>query len=269
VADFVGDSLGLSLKVKNTNNKIILFCGVKFMAETAKIICPEKTVLMPEISAGCPMADMITANDLKEFKRKNPKYKIVCYVNSSAEVKAESDICCTSSNAVKVVESIPENEKILFIPDKNLGTYVKNILNRDITLWPGHCSVHSSIQKEEVLELKSKYQNAIVLAHPECKKDVLDISDHILSTTQMIEKVEKIDSQEFIIVTEKGIIHQLKKRYPDKKFYYLERAICANMKKTNIEMIPNALNKLEYEITLPDEIIKKASKAVNRMLELK
>ncbi|MBN1114447.1 MAG: quinolinate synthase NadA [Oligoflexia bacterium] len=267
-ADFVGDSLELSMKVREVDAGTVVFCGVRFMAETAKIISPEKTVLMPDPGAGCPMADMITAEDVVRLKRNYPDGKVVCYVNSTADVKAESDICCTSSNAVRIVDSIPSKEQVIFIPDMNLGTYVKNKLSRDIILWPGHCSVHSSITAQEVLELKNKYPYAKVLAHPECRTAVLELSDYILSTSNMIRQVGKLDSKEYIILTEEGILYPLNKKYPDCMFHHPKRALCLNMKKTTIDLLTECLENRQHEITVPDNIRERAAKAVYNMLEI-
>ena len=269
VADFVGDSLDLSLKVKKTKASVVVFCGVRFMAETAKLISPEKTVLLPELNAGCPMADMITADELRKLKAQYPEHKVVCYVNSTAEVKAESDICCTSSNAVKIVSSIPNNKGVIFIPDMNLGAYVKKELKREnMVLWPGYCSIHSSITEEEVLELKKQHKDAVVFAHPECKEPVLRHANFILSTSAMIRKAEEIKEKEIIIITEQGILHPLKKNCPDKTFYSISRAVCPNMKKTTIELVTESLEHMQHRIVLDQDIIEKARLAVERMLQI-
>jgi quinolinate synthase len=269
IADFVGDSLDLSLKVKSSNAKVVVFCGVRFMAETAKLISPEKTVLLPELSAGCPMADMITANELRDIKKKYPEHVVVTYVNSTAEVKAESDICCTSSNAVKIVSSIAKEKGVIFVPDANLGSYVKAQLKRDnMVLWPGYCSIHASITEQEVLELKAKYKEAVVFAHPECKTQVLNHADYILSTSAMIKKATEIKEKEIIIVTEQGILHPLKKNCPSKTFYAIQKAVCPNMKKTTIDLVLESLELMQHNITLDEVILKKARRAVERMLEV-
>lgn len=269
ISDFVGDSLDLSLKVKNTDAKVVVFCGVRFMAETAKLISPEKTVLLPELSAGCPMADMITADELRELKKKYPDHMVVTYVNSTAEVKAESDICCTSSNAVKIVSSIPKDKGVIFVPDVNLGSYVKAQLKREnMILWPGCCSIHATIRAEEVLGLKTKHKEAVVFAHPECNSTVLNYADYILSTSAMIKKAMEIKEKEIIIVTEQGILHPLKRNCPDKTFHMIQKAICPNMKKTTIDLVLESLELMQHKITLDEVILKKARHAVERMLEV-
>jgi len=269
IADFVGDSLDLSLKVKSSNAEVVVFCGVRFMAETAKLISPQKTVLLPEPSAGCPMAEMISADELSELKKKFPDHVVVTYVNSTAEVKAESDICCTSSNAVKIVSSIPKEKGVIFVPDVNLGSYVKEQLKREnMILWPGCCSIHANITENEVLELKSKHKEAVVFAHPECSSHVLSHADFILSTSAMIKKAVEIKEKEIIIVTEQGILHPLKKNCPDKTFYAIHKAICPNMKKTTVDLVLESLELMQHNIVLDEEIIKKARRAVERMLEI-
>lgn len=270
VADFVGDSLDLAFKAKETEAELILFCGVKFMAETAKIVSPEKTVIMPDLDAGCPMACMVTAEDVKKLKQKYPNHEVVCYVNSAADVKAESDICCTSSNAVRVVDSIAKDKGIIFIPDVNLGTYVKNKLNRDnFVLWQGYCFVHAFVEAEEVLELKKQHPVAKVMAHPECKTEVLELADYVLSTSSMIKKVKEVKDKEFIVITEQGIVYPLQNNYPDRKFYYLNKMTCVNMKRNTIDMIEESLQEIKYKIELDKDVIKKAKRALDRMLSLK
>lgn len=268
LADFTGDSLDLSLKAKNTDATLIIFCGVKFMAETAKLISPEKRVILAEEHAGCPMADMITLNDIKKIKEENPKVVIVTYVNSTAEIKAYSDICCTSRNAVKIIESIDANKDIYFVPDMNLGNYLRKITKRqNIKLWPGYCNVHTKITVNDVIKLKQQHPYAKVLAHPECREEVLNFADYILSTAQMLDFAK--DGEEFIILTEAGILYQLQKKYPNKAFYTLSKAICPNMKKTRVESIINSFTNLEFEINLSDDIIQKARNSVLKMLEIK
>jgi quinolinate synthase len=266
IADITGDSLELSRKSKDTDKDIIVFCGVYFMAETAKILSPQKKVLLPNLDAGCPMADMITAEDVRNLRKKYPDAKVVCYVNSSASVKAESDICCTSSNAVKIVNSI-DAKKIIFIPDQNLGHYVSGKVNKEIILWPGFCPTHHRITKEEILVKKKEHPNALIISHPECNHEVLSVSDMIGSTSQMISFVKSSDKNEFIIVTEKGILHRMKKDNPNKKFYLAsEKLICPNMKKTTLENILDVLKYENNEIILDENIRIKAFNSIDAML---
>ncbi len=269
VADFVGDSLSLCKAAVNSKAEIIVFAGVHFMAESASIISPEKLVLLPVPDAGCPMADMVTVKSLREEKEKHPKAAVVCYVNSSAAVKAESDICCTSANAINVVNSV-ENEEIIFIPDKNLGAFVALHTDKKIHLWPGFCHVHENIRDEDIKELKKMHPGAEFLAHPECRPEVLTLADHILSTTGIVKEAEISGSREFIIGTEKEIVQNLNRKYPDKKFYPAsEKAFCYNMKKITLESILNSLQNMEYEVHVPEHIRVKAKKALDRMLEIK
>jgi quinolinate synthase len=267
LADFCGDSLGLSIKASQTEAAVIVFCGVHFMAETAAILSPEKTVLLPDASAGCPMADMITAEQLRELKNEYPDALVVCYVNSSAEVKAESDYCCTSANAVGVVNSMPQDRQIIFVPDKYLGSFVAGRTGRDIILWQGYCPTHVIITAEEIQTAKQKHPQAVVLAHPECTEPVRELSDQLLSTSQMLRFAGESDAEEFIIATEIGIIHTLQKQNPDKKFIAAsERAVCPNMKKISLEKLLWSLEDMQYKITVPEQIRRKADKALERMV---
>jgi quinolinate synthase len=267
LADFCGDSLGLSIKASQTEAAVIVFCGVHFMAETAAILSPDKTVLLPDASAGCPMADMITAEQLRELKSKNPDALVVCYVNSSAEVKAESDYCCTSANAVGVVNSMPQDRRIIFVPDKYLGSFVAGRTGRDIILWQGYCPTHVVITAEEIQTAKQKYPHAVVLAHPECTEPVREVSDQLLSTSQMLRFAGESDAEEFIIATEIGIIHTLGKQNPDKKFIAAsERAVCPNMKKISLEKLLWSLEDMQYKITVPEQIRRRAGKSLERMV---
>ncbi|MBN1298844.1 MAG: quinolinate synthase NadA [Actinobacteria bacterium] len=269
IADFVGDSLQLSIEASRTRAGIIVFCGVHFMAETAKIISPEKKVLIPDENAGCPMADMINENELLHLKKRHPDAVVVCYVNSTAAVKALSDICCTSSNAVKIVNSIPRDKKIIFIPDKYLGSYVQSQTNRDMILWNGYCPTHVRINFKDLISLKKEHLDAVVLVHPETTTEITKAADKVLSTGQMLKFVKKSDKKEFIIGTEIGILHQLEIENPDKIFYpAYEKAICPDMKLINNEKILWSLQDEIYEIILPEEIIKKAKTAIDRMLSL-
>ncbi len=269
IADFVGDSLQLSIEASKTKNRIIVFCGVHFMAENAKIISPQKKVLLPDQDAGCPMADMITESALSALKVQHPEAVVVCYVNSSARVKALSDICCTSANAVKVVNSIPEDKKIIFIPDKYLGAFVQSQTGREMVLWNGYCPTHVRINVKSIIRLKKEHLDAMVLVHPECTPDVTAIADKVLSTGQMLSFVKQSEIKEFIIGTEIGLIHRLQKENPGKVFYpALGQAICPNMKLINLEKILWSLEEEEFEIEIPAEIIARAKGAIEKMLEI-
>jgi len=269
IADFVGDSLQLSIESAKVKNRIIVFCGVHFMAETAKIISPERKVLLPDRYSGCPMADMITDKQLANFKKEHPGAVVVCYVNTSARVKALSDICCTSSNAVKVVNSIPEDKQIIFIPDKYLGSYVQSQTDRKMILWNGFCPTHANIDVKTIIALKKEHLSAIVLIHPECAPDVIEIADKVASTGGMLAFVKQSDKKEFIIGTEIGLIYRLKKENPGKVFYPASsHAICPNMKLTNLEKLLWALEEEQFEIKLPYDVINKARTAIDNMLAL-
>lgn len=268
LADFCGDSLALSIKAAQTNADVIVFCGVQFMAETAAILSPQKTILLPDKFAGCPLADMITAEQLKKLKQKHPDALVVCYVNSSAEVKAESDYCCTSSNAVEIVNSLPQDRQIIFVPDQHLGRFVEEKTGRELILWPGYCWVHVMITEDDIKNKKEEYPDAVAMAHPECTEPVKALADEILSTGQMLKFTEKSSAKKFIVATETGMLHPLKKQNPGAEFIPAsERAICPNMKKITLEKIIWSLQDFQYKITLPDNIIKKARKALDRMVE--
>jgi quinolinate synthase len=269
IADFVGDSLQLSIKASKIKNKIIAFCGVHFMAETAKIISPERKVLLPDKYSGCPMADMITDKQLANLKKEHPGAVVVCYVNTSARVKALSDICCTSSNAVKIVNSIPDDKQIIFIPDKYLGSYVQSQTGRKMILWNGFCPTHARIDAKTIMALKKEHLSAFVLVHPECTPDVIEIADRVASTGGMLSFVKQSDKKEFIIGTEIGLIHRLKKENPDKVFYPASgHAICPNMKLINLEKLLWSLEEEQFEIKLPQDVINKARSAIDNMLAL-
>lgn len=269
VADFVGDSLGLSIEASKTKAGIIVFCGVNFMAETAKILNPKKKVLMPEPKAGCPMAGMISARQLEALKKEHPKAKIVCYVNSSAEVKALSDICCTSGNAVGIVKSLGE-EEVIFVPDQYLGSWVENNLNKRLILWNGYCNIHNKILPEHVERKKKEHPKALVMAHPECTPGVLNLADKVASTSGMIKFPEVTDAAEFIVATETGILHQLQKLYPGKDFYpAYDDALCPNMKLTTLEKVLWALEDEKDEVVIDKNISEKALKTIERMLKVR
>jgi quinolinate synthase len=271
IADFTGDSLGLSIQASKTKADIIVFCGVYFMAETAKIISQSKTVLIPDKDAGCPMADMITAEQLRKLKAEHPKAKVLCYVNTSAEVKAECDLCCTSANAVDVLTKAfkPEDE-IIFVPDKFLADYAARKTGRKVIAWQGYCPTHAKILPEDILKQKKLHPGAKVVAHPECRKDVLDLSDQVLSTEGIIRWVKQSKDKEIIVATEIGVIHRLEKDNPDKVFYPVsDLAVCPNMKKITLEKVLWSLENNKWEITITDEIANKARRSIEKMLNIK
>ena len=267
IADISGDSLALSQAAVRTDADVIVFCGVQFMAESAAILNPDKTVLLPVMEAGCPLADMITPEKLRAKKKEYPGAAVVCYVNSSAEVKAESDIACTSSNAVQVVRALKEKD-IIFVPDKNLGRYVQSqVSDKNIILWDGFCPTHIRVQEEDIVKTKEAHPKAEVIAHPECNPAVLALADHICSTGGMFKYVKASDSQEFIISTESGMLYKLQKENPGKKFYLpTSHLICANMKLITLGWVAHALENMVYEIKVSDEVRDKAKKALDRML---
>ncbi|MDD5422606.1 MAG: quinolinate synthase NadA [Candidatus Omnitrophica bacterium] len=267
IADISGDSLALSQAAVRTDADVIVFCGVRFMAESASILNPDKKVLLPVMEAGCPLADMITPEKLRAKKKEYPKAAVVCYVNSSAEVKAESDIACTSSNAVEVVRSLLEKE-IIFVPDKNLGRYVQTQLpGKKIILWEGFCPTHIRVQEEDMVKAKKEHPAAEVIAHPECNPEVLALSDHICSTGGMFTYVKKSPSKEFIISTESGMLYQLRKDNLAKKFCLpTENLVCANMKLITLGWVAHSLEKLVYEIKVSDVVREKAKRVLERML---
>lgn len=268
IADFAGDSLGLSKQAATTDADVIVFCGVHFMAETAKILSPQKTVLIPDPTAGCPMADMITAEQLRQFKTKHPDAIVVCYVNSTAEVKALSDYCCTSGNAVELVANLPDDKPIIFVPDKYLGSYVKEQTGKDIILWPGYCPTHARIIAQQLEDTKAKNPDAVVLAHPECPDATRQLADHLLSTGQMLAFANKSDRRKFIIATEPGLLHALRKNNPDKEFIDACETECFNMKKLTLDKLLLSLQNMQYEVSVPEDIAAKALVSLNRMLEV-
>jgi quinolinate synthase len=268
VADFIGDSLELSQKAAGLEQEIIVFCGVHFMAETAAILAPEKTVLIPDEHAGCPMADMITAEELRNWKKHYPGRKAVCYVNTSAEVKAECDICCTSSNALNVVESI-EGDEILFAPDKNLAAYVARYTEKKIIPWDGYCYVHNNILARDVREKRTHYPEAEIWVHPECRPEVIDIADKVLSTGKMVKEARKTSKNEIILGTESGIIYRMKKENPEKNFYPAKDvALCANMKKIDLKKVWQSLENMTNRVQVPQEISLGAKGAIEKMVNL-
>lgn len=270
IADFVGDSLGLSQLAAKTDAQIIVFLGVTFMAETAKILSPNKKVLIPNLNAGCDMADMVNLKQLKEFKAKYPNIPTVCYINSTAEVKSEVDICCTSSNAIDVVKSL-KSDKILFLPDKNLGNWVhKNLPNVEIITYNGCCPIHESIEVQDILNLKANYPNAKILIHPECKDEVLKLGDFIGSTTQIMQYIKENDFNSYIIVTEKGVVDRLQRDYPQKEFILVSpKAYCPNMKMNTLEDVLRALENEEHEVNVDSQLAQKALIPIEKMVALK
>ncbi|MBW2015877.1 MAG: quinolinate synthase NadA [Deltaproteobacteria bacterium] len=267
LADLCGDSLELSIRASRTDAEVIVFCGVHFMAETAAILSPEKRVLLPVVSAGCPMADMLGADELREKKREMPGAVVVSYVNTTAEVKAESDICCTSANAVQVIRSIDSDKEILMTPDKNLALYTMKQTGRAIHYWEGYCPIHNNLRADKVLEVKAAHPGALFMAHPECPPEVLEIADLVKSTSGMIAFAAESDHEEFIIGTETGILHPLSKANPGKTFIPADPAmVCKDMKKTGLKEIYEALKSLQPVVTVPEEIRVKAKGAVERML---
>ncbi|MAG91121.1 quinolinate synthase [Candidatus Woesearchaeota archaeon] len=266
IADYIGDSLGLSVKAAETKSDVILFCGVKFMAETAKVLSPDKTVLLPSLEAGCSLADMATVEKLQEVKKKYPDAAVVSYVNTTADIKAISDICCTSANAIEIVNSLP-NKRIIFLPDKNLGRYVQQHTNKEIILWDGYCFVHDKLNAETLREFKQRYPDAKVIAHPECKDDLLKISDHVCGTGGMAKFAKSDGSKNFIVVTECGMTEKLRQDVPEKNFMSFCN-ICPYMKSTTLHLVARALVTNTNEITLPEHILVNARKAIDRMLQL-
>ena len=274
IADFIGDSLDLSRKAANNDADIIVFCGVHFMAETAKILSPNKTVLLPDIDAGCSLADDCPAEEFQKFREENPDHYVVSYINCTAEVKAQSDLICTSSNAVSLVEKIPKDKKIIFAPDKNLGRWVQKNSGRKLKLWPGSCIVHETFSEEALLKLKYKHPDAKVIAHPECSQNLLVLSDFIGSTSKLLDFVSNDYSDTYMVLTEPGIIHQMKKKEPNKKFIEVPDIDgckcneCPYMKLNTLEKILDCLKNNSPSIELDPEIIKKAYNPIKRMLDM-
>jgi len=266
IADFVGDSFGLSMKATETDAAVIVFCGVDFMAESAKILNPDKIVVHPDKKAQCPMAAMVDVESLGWLKQDNPDAEVVTYINTTADVKAVSDICCTSANGVQVVQSRSVQD-IIFVPDRNLGLYVQRfVTDKNMILWPGICPTHHEIQKDEILKLKEQHPSAEILVHPECRPEVIDIADHVFSTSGMVNYVAKTEGKEFIIGTEKDLCYRLQKENPDKIFYPIKSAVCPNMKRITLEKVLKSLEKLEPQVQLSREIVEKAQVPLQRMV---
>jgi quinolinate synthase len=269
IADFLGDSLDLAIKATKTDAENIIFCGVDFMAQSAKILNPEKNVIHPDIEAECPMANTVNTNELIKLKNKHPDAKIVSYINTNIETKAISYICCTSANGTNVVESI-SSEKIIFVPDKNLGDYIqRHVKNKELIIWPGLCPTHHRIRVDDISKLKENHPKAEILVHPECRPEVIDISDYALSTNGMVNYVKNSKNNEFIIGTEKDLCYRLKNENPNKNFYPVKSAICPNMKKITFEKVLNSLESLEPKIEISKEIMEKAKLPLKRMMDIK
>ena len=275
IADFVGDSLALAQQAAETNADIIVLCGVHFMGETAKILCPDKKVIIPDLDAGCSLAAGCPANEFERFVKSHPEYTVISYVNTSAAVKALTDVVVTSSNACQIVESFPENEKIIFAPDRNLGNYINSITGRKMLLWDGACHVHEQFSLEKILELKKQYPEALVLAHPECKKVVLTIADYIGSTAALLKFAGQSPGKQFIVATESGIIHEMKKQNPEKEFIPAPPNDstcacneCSFMRLNTMEKLYDCLKQEQPEITVEEEIREKAVKPIVRMLDI-
>ena len=268
IADYVGDSYYLSQVARDAKEDLIIFCGVKFMAESAKVLSPEKTVILPAPNAGCPMADMAEVEDVEEMIKKYPDAFKVCYINSSYEVKALCDASVTSSSALNIIKNIP-NKQILFLPDQNLGGYISEFFpEKEFILWRGFCPTHHRITAEDIIKAKEEHPNVKVLSHPECSKEVRDLSDYIGSTSGIINYATECEDKEFIITTEEGVLHQLKKKNPDKKFYFPEVMVCPNMKKTSLQDVYDALDGKKEEVILDEEIRKKALTSLENMHKL-
>lgn len=270
VADFVGDSLHLSQQAANTDADIIIFAGVYFMAETAKILSPEKTVILPRLESGCLMADMINIEELRKFKNANPGLPVVCYVNSTADIKAESDICCTSANAVQVVKYL-RSDKVLFVPDRGLGAYVATqVPEKEIILYYGYCPTHMKILPEDITQMRQKYPHAEVLVHPECHTEVIKLADYVGSTSGIMKRAKQSNSEKFIIATEKGVLERLQRDLPDKEFILVsDKAICQNMKWNTLEDILYSLQNEKPAIGVPQAISEKAYQSIKKMLSIK
>ncbi|MCJ7751816.1 MAG: quinolinate synthase NadA [Armatimonadetes bacterium] len=268
IADFVGDSLELSRRATQVEADVIVFCGVMFMAETAKLLNPQRTVLIPDPLAGCPMCEMAPVEAVRKRKAELPGVTVVAYVNTTAAVKAEADICCTSANAVKIVNSLPD-KRILFLPDKHLGHWVQRHTDKEIILWDGYCPTHQKITARDVQRLRQEHPKATVIVHPECTADVIDLADEVLSTGQMLRWARESEAREVIVGTEVGLIHRLKQYNPDKTFYPISfLSTCPNMKRITLEKVAWALEDMQYEVAVPAEVADKARRAIERMLEV-
>jgi quinolinate synthase len=266
IADYIGDSFGLSQQAAQTDAKVIVFCGVRFMAEGAAILSPGKTVLLPEPEAGCPMADMVDVEGLQQLKRMHPDAAVVCYVNTTAAVKAESDICCTSANVLKVVNSMPQ-DKIIFVPDRNMGRFVAARTEKEIVLWPGFCYAHDRLKAEDILRVKQEHPEALVMVHPECRPEVAKVADYVTGTTGMLKLAREAEAKTFIVGTEIGLEHALKKEAPEKDYIFPNPDLfCADMKLTTLAKVVDSLETLTPRISVPDDIAERARLALEGML---
>ena len=265
LADFLGDSLGLSQQAAATDADVIVFCGVHFMAQTAKLLSPQKTVLMPDPGAGCPMADMITAEQTRQFKAEHEGAPVVAYVNTTAEVKAESDICCTSANAIEVVNSL-DADTVLFIPDMHLADWVARHSDKKIIPWGGYCPTHARISPETIKYMREQHPNALFIAHPEARREILDMADEVASTGGWVKFARETDAKEIIVGTEEGMVHRLRRENPDKIFYIVPHTVCPNMKRTTVEKLLASLEKMQYPIEVDEEVAERARLTVERML---
>ncbi len=270
IADFTGDSLELSIRAKNVNAPVIVFCGVRFMAETAKLLSPESIVLLPNPDAGCPMADMAAAEQVRKYKQENPDTLLVAYVNSTADVKAEVDICCTSGNSENIISAIPADKKVMFLPDRNLGANMNNKLGRSMELWAGCCPIHDKVTVEMIREARNAHPGVPVLVHPECKPEVVAEADYALSTGGILKFIRESEGKQFIIGTEEGILHRLRKENPDKEFFPLQPLmVCKDMKKITLEQVRDVLRDLSNQVELPKQQMKDAVRPIEKMLNSK
>ncbi|GIP36354.1 quinolinate synthase NadA [Paenibacillus sp. J2TS4] len=269
VADFRGDSFLLAQKAATTDAEVIVFCGVHFMGESAKILAPNKTVIIPDERAGCPMADMVNVDGLRALKKQHPNAKVVAYINTSAEVKSETDICCTSANAIKVIESV-DSDEIIWVPDKNLGDYVSKFTDKKMIIWEGYCNTHDMLTVKDVEEMRAKYPDAEFVVHPECRPEVVKLADFVGSTTAIIKHCRESDRDEFIVGTEDGTGYQLRKDSPHKKFHFATKyLVCPNMKVNNLKKVARCLETLSPEIYVPPQVADQARLSLERMLQVK
>lgn len=269
VADFRGDSFLLAQKAAQTDADVIVFCGVHFMGESAKILAPNKTVIIPDERAGCPMADMVNVEGLRALKRQHPKAKVVAYINTSADVKSETDICCTSANAINVINSV-DSDEIIWVPDKNLGDYVSKFTSKKVIIWEGYCNTHDMLTVKDVEEMKAQYPNAQFVVHPECRPEVVKLGDFVGSTTAIIKYCKESDCKEFIVGTEDGTGYQLRLDSPDKQFHFATKyLVCPNMKVNNLKKIVKCLETMQPEIYVPEDVADRARLSLERMLQVK